>query len=325
MKRRHFIKSSLIATGVAGTVGVGSHFYNQTNKIRFGYYYPADSAQKPLALIISELSQIGLPTEVHNLSHLDYKEVIQSIQQGQYAGVLMSTDLVADVVPELNLLADGPDSPKISDLQSWYNAESQLWSECLAQHNLVRLPICAYGPRRGIWVNPAISELQKFDQLNIYAYGLWGHVFSALNANTTNNIINSQLEAYLPSNLFIADQIHLVGRYKFISLNNKPASECSSPSSDFYLNNHFWESLSQETQAKVQTYAKKAAQHVTQHILNQDQSIIEKMGPQTESFIDMRMLADLSKEIRFRHVRSGLSTDLQQRLFNSYLKSFETT
>jgi hypothetical protein len=48
------------------------------------------------------------------------------------------------------------------------------------------------------------------------------------------------------------------------------------------------------------------------------------MGSQTEIEIDINMLATLSKQIRFQNVRNGLKTDLQEQLFSSYLKSFET-
>lgn len=323
MLRRQFLKSSLVVAGAASSPVVFSD-WSANNKIRFGYFYPSKGVSNLVSKTISKLNTQGVETEVHNLAGMQYKTVLEQLQSGYYAGVLISTDVVSEVVPELSLLSDGPDQANPQLLENWFAAESQLWDSCLQAYNLKRVPFCAYGPRRGIWLSPKLRRAASLKDLNIYSYGHWANIFESLNVQTTHDIFDKNLNAYMASNLIIAEQLKLIDKFSFLNINNKPSSSSSSPSSDFYLNQNFWKSLSEESQNQFITEAAQVSKSVKNSILEQDELLYKNLIHFSSDIINDIDFSAISKKLRLESVAHNFKSNDQMKLFESYMKTFDS-
>ncbi len=320
MIRRNFIKSTISLSGI---MAVEPLWLAKNNKIRFGYYYPATQTPEFFKKFETLFKKVGIETEVHNLMNLDATNVLQKIQSGYFAGVFISTNLLAEQIPLLYLLADGPDLQNDQQLQQWYLENEGNWNEALGSLQLKRLPFVTLGQRRGFWHKP---EMQQFNLQNklVYGDGLWKEMFKKLGARVSNKKSSqNEVDFFITSNLFFAQEMNIPQSCNFVSNDTVLNNNSTSGQVDLYFNNSYWQTLNTSSKTEIVSLLSEVKKVFTHYVESQDQTVMSQIKEQSKQMSDQIGLAFNAKFARDVRLESVMSTSLGQTGTN-LLESFNT-
>lgn len=320
MKRRNFLKSSLILTSTL----VATPAWIINDRIRFGYYYPAQKTPETFLKFVQLFQKAGIDAVIEDLTHMTHVDALKQVQQGQYAGVFMSTNLAALNIPQLMLLADGIDSPQSHELAHWTHANEVLIDESLKDYNLKRVPFLKVGPRRGVWVHQSSSLDTDLKGQLVYADGLWARMMAYYGAVPTQQIKADAPRFMLLSNLFVADQIKIPSPYKIRLFDTQPLESTQSSHFDFYVNRDYWQTLDQSHQQKISHYLIDDASKIEAYNKIQDTSLLESILAKPDSFVVFSETENrLFSKSLFQQMRIECATGpSSKKLVDSYVARF---
>lgn len=329
MKRRNFIKSSLILS----TTLAAAPSWALNNRIRFGYYYPANKTPETFLRFVKLFKKAGIEADIEDLTSFEPDEAMKKVQQGQYAGLFMSTNLAAQALPHMMLFADGPDAPISEDICEWASFNEVIVDESLEDFNLKRIPFLKVGPRRGIWVNKKISLSENLKDSVVYADGVWAQMMSHHGAQPTQKLgLKSQSpDRLLLSNLFVADEIKLANDYKINLYDTSSIDETHSSYFDLYFNKNYWETLKKSHQDKISHYIIEDGQKMEAFNRAQDERLLQGLLKNPESHLkftekDHQLFSkELSQQVRLDYVSRNSSGKSAKKLLDAYMNRFSVT
>lgn len=329
MKRRNFIKSSLVLS----TTLAAAPSWALNNRIRFGYYYPANQTPQTFLKFVKLFKKAGIDADIEDLTSYEPNEALKKVQQGQYAGLFMSTNLAAQALPHMMLFADGPDAPISQDLCEWASFNEEIVDQSFEDFNLKRIPFLKVGPRRGIWVNKKTSLSENLKDSLVYADGVWAQMMSHHGAKPTQKLgLKSQSpDRLLLSNLFVADEIKLANDYKINLYDTSPIDETHSSYFDLYFNKSYWGTLKKPHQEKISQYILEDGQKMEAFNRVQDERLLQNLLDNSESHLKFTekehqlFSKELSQQIRLDYVSQNSPGKSAKKLLDAYTNRFSMT
>lgn len=326
MIRRNFLKSSLILSTTLAAVPS----WALNNRIRFGYYYPTNQTPETFLRFVKLFKKAGIEADIEDLTNYTPEEAVKKVQQGQYAGLFMSTNLAAQALPHMMLFADAPDAPNSVDLCNWAAFNEEVIDQSLIDFNLKRIPFLKVGPRRGIWVNKKISLSENLKNSRVYADGVWAQLMSYYGAQPTQKLglKYPPPDRLLLSNLFVADQIKLANDYKINLYDTDAIDDTHSSYFDLYFNRSYWDTLKKGHQAKISQYILEDGQKMEAFNRVQDERLLQSLLKKTESHVKFTdkehqlFSKELSQQVRLEYVSRNSSGKSVKKLLDAYTNRF---
>jgi hypothetical protein len=320
MKRRNFLKSSVFLSGMLMASAPRWAVGQQT---RFGFYYPTYVTPESINEFVGLFQRAGIDASVESLIDQDLASITKQLQSGHFAGVFVSSGLVAEKIRALQLFSDGPDLPAYKNIQSWAAQHQVQWDQLLQSHNLKRIPFVNIGARRGVWVNPDwISKKQcELRGAKVFATGIWAELLQKQGAEIVFRYDNpSQIDLFFLSNVFAATKTNIH--------NDRPYDEISAAGFDLFLNTEYWHSLSTRAQQDVQKYTTEiGGARVSAIFKDIDERMLPSYDQKQLRIAQLPALAEalkpeLAREIRQQAVAASSVSEIEKQLLQNFDAEF---
>jgi hypothetical protein len=273
MDRRSFLQKTFV---LSGALAIKTPLWVTGEKCRFGYYYPTEYQPQSITIFTEMLQHAGINVELTNLIGQDPAVLVKQLQQGYFAGIFLSNNVIYSQLEDLKCLADGPDFEEQAALNE-VAANAGNFDKLLFKHNLKRVPFVSVGHRRGIWINKKWNLNADLSGAKVFADGKWADHFAQRGSKVVYKFENpAEIDIFVLSNLYAAEQMKFYEIADLYSFDEARNAQLKSANFDLFMNIHFWDTLADQTKDNVKVYVAELGEKVSNFLKIQDAQLASK-------------------------------------------------